>query len=38
MVENQAGQRFWLFRKGLYDRADYASARTPEWFVQGVLA
>ncbi len=38
MVENQAGQRFWLFRKGLYDRTDYAPARTPEWFVQGVLA
>jgi len=47
-VEDEAGQRFWLFRQGLYDRANETETKTnengsgtvelPAWFVQGVLA
>lgn len=33
-VENEAGQRFWLYRDGLYDRAD----DTPRWFIHGIFA
>jgi protein ImuB len=38
MVENQTGQRFWLFRQGLYDRAGAQPTAPPAWFLQGILA
>ena len=43
MVENHAGQRFWLYRQGLYDRpkrgsTDSEAATPPAWFLQGVMA
>lgn len=33
-VEDDAGQRFWLYRDGLYERAD----DTPRWFIHGMFA
>lgn len=33
-VENTAGQRFWLYRDGLYGR----ESTTPRWFVHGFFA
>ncbi len=33
LVEDTAGQRFWLFRAGLYD----CEADPPRWFVHGVF-
>jgi protein ImuB len=33
-VEDVAGQRHWLFRSGLYERA----GDTPQWFIHGVFA
>jgi protein ImuB len=43
LVEDQAGQRFWLYRQGLYDRpkqqaAEPDAATPPAWFLQGVMA
>lgn len=48
LVEDQAGQRFWLYRQGLYDRpqeqkkkqqaTDPDAAAPPAWFLQGVMA
>lgn len=44
LVENHAGQRFWLYRQGLYDRPERPqretgqSASPPAWFLQGVMA
>ncbi len=32
-IEDEAGQRFWIFREGLYDR----QTNTPRWFVHGVF-
>ena len=33
-VEDVEGRRFWLFRRGLYERGD----ETPRWFVHGLFA
>lgn len=33
-VENARGQRFWLFRHGLYDR----ETASPRWYVHGLFA
>lgn len=33
-VEDEAGQRFWLYRDGLYDRERFA----PKWYVHGLFA
>ncbi len=33
-VEDVDGRRFWLFRRGLYERGD----ETPLWFVHGLFA
>ncbi len=33
-LENEAGQRFWLYREGLYGR----ETASPGWFVHGFLA
>ena len=33
-VEDREGGRFWLFRRGLYERGD----ETPRWFLHGLLA
>lgn len=33
-VEDVDGRRFWLFRRGLYERGD----ETPRWFVHGLFA
>jgi protein ImuB len=33
-VETDAGQRFWLYRDGLFDQAGLA----PRWYLQGVFA
>jgi len=33
-LENEAGQRFWLYREGLYDR----ETASPRWFVHGFFA
>jgi protein ImuB len=33
-VEDEAGQRFWLFRHGLYERETIA----PNWYVHGLFA
>ena len=33
-VETQDGQRFWLYRDGLYDTASTA----PRWFLHGIFA
>ncbi|QLF68763.1 DNA polymerase Y family protein [Peteryoungia desertarenae] len=33
-VEDTAGQRFWLYREGLYERP----GRKPSWFLQGFFA
>jgi protein ImuB len=33
-VEDTAGQRYWLFRAGLYERR----GDTPRWFIHGVFA
>lgn len=43
LVEDQAGQRFWLYRQGLYDRpkqqaSEPDAATPPAWFLQGVMA
>lgn len=43
LVENDAGQRFWLYRQGLYDRPQQKAAAPettapPAWFLQGVMA
>lgn len=48
MVENDTGQRFWLYRQGLYDRpkrespepetTPEAATTPPAWFLQGVMA
>jgi protein ImuB len=32
-VEDDAGQRFWLFRHGLYSESD-----NPEWYIHGLFA
>jgi protein ImuB len=34
VVEDEAGQRFWLYREGLYGRETQA----PRWFVHGLFA
>lgn len=34
VVEDEAGQRFWLYREGLYGR----ETNTPRWFVHGLFA
>jgi protein ImuB len=34
LVENAGGQRFWLYREGIYGR-EIAQAR---WFVHGLFA
>ena len=34
LVEDSAGQRFWLFREGLYER----ETTTARWFVHGLFA
>jgi protein ImuB len=33
-VENSAGQRFWLFRHGLYG----SEKRDPAWYLHGLFA
>jgi protein ImuB len=33
-IEDETGRRFWLFRRGLYDRDD----TEPNWFIHGVFA
>jgi protein ImuB len=33
-VETREGQRFWLYRDGLYDQSGFA----PRWYLQGVFA
>jgi protein ImuB len=33
-VEDLEGRRFWLFRRGLYERGD----ETPRWFLHGLFA
>jgi protein ImuB len=33
-VEDSEGSRFWLFRRGLYERGD----ETPRWFLHGLFA
>ena len=33
-VEDREGGRFWLFRRGLYERGD----ETPRWFLHGLFA
>jgi protein ImuB len=33
-VEDAEGRRFWLFRRGLYERGD----ETPRWFMHGLFA
>ncbi|HEX4095266.1 MAG TPA: hypothetical protein VHX64_00995, partial [Caulobacteraceae bacterium] len=35
-VEDEDGRRYWLFRQGLYDRAD--PERLPSWWLHGVFA
>jgi protein ImuB len=39
-VEDEAGQRFWLFRDGLYGEIRDADdqAVSPQWFVHGLFA
>ncbi|ENR06040.1 hypothetical protein H721_00069 [Brucella ovis IntaBari-2006-46-332] len=32
-VEDENGQRFWIFREGLYDGANH-----PRWFLHGLFA
>jgi protein ImuB len=34
LVENSTGQRFWIFREGLYER----ETTTARWFVHGLFA
>jgi protein ImuB len=34
LVEDTQGQRFWLYREGLYGR----EIATPRWFVHGLFA
>ena len=34
-IEDSRGQRYWLFRRGLYDGTE---AQTPEWFLHGFFA
>lgn len=34
-IEDTEGQRYWVFREGLYDDG---RGMTPEWFVQGLFA
>lgn len=39
-VEDAAGRRFWLFRHGLYDRADGVSSNSaalPAWYLHGLF-
>ncbi|MEK9833751.1 MAG: DUF6504 family protein, partial [Rhodospirillaceae bacterium] len=36
-VEDTDGRRFWLYREGLYDRADF-SDDAPRWFLHGLFA
>jgi protein ImuB len=45
-VEDEQGQRYWLFRKGLYDTAGYDSGNgehqvdavgRADWFVHGLF-
>jgi protein ImuB len=33
-VEDEAGERFWLYRDGLYGREPFA----PRWYVHGLFA
>jgi len=33
-LENETGQRFWLYREGLYGR----ETKSPRWFVHGLFA
>lgn len=33
-IETRQGQRFWLYRDGLYDNAGFA----PRWYLQGIFA
>ena len=35
-VEDEAGRRYWLFRRGLYGPAGDGSA--PQWFLHGMFA
>jgi protein ImuB len=39
-VEDEAGQRFWLFRDGLYGEIRDADNQvvSPQWFVHGLFA
>ncbi len=37
-VEDTEGQRFWLFREGLYDSGDTIDATPPAWWLHGVFA
>ena len=37
-VEDTEGQRFWLFREGLYDSGDTVDATPPAWWLHGVFA
>jgi protein ImuB len=34
-IEDEAGQRYWIFREGLYDDG---RGNHPGWFVQGLFA
>jgi len=34
-IEDSRGQRYWLYRRGLYGGA---AVETPEWFLHGFFA
>ncbi len=36
-IEDEAGARYWVFRAGLYDRAEGEEGEPPRWYLHGVL-
>ena len=37
-VEDEAGRRFWLYREGLFERANDCLDAMPAWFIHGVFS
>jgi protein ImuB len=37
-VEDEKGRRFWLYREGLFGRANDCLDAMPAWFIHGIFA